>query len=71
MCRHRHNHDLRHTAASLALAKGVPLIDVARWLGHANPTTTLAISGHVVPDQRDRPAAAFENVGRAPLRAVS
>lgn len=64
-------HDLRHTAASLALAKGVPVVDVARWLGHSNPTTTLSIYAHVVPDHRGRPAAAFEDVGRAPLRAVS
>ncbi len=64
-------HDLRHTAASLALAKGVPVVDVARWLGHANPTTTLSVYAHVIPDQRGRPAAAFENVARPTLRAVS
>ncbi len=64
-------HDLRHTAASLALARGVPVVDVAATLGHSKPTTTLSIYGHVVPDQRGRFAAAFENVGRPALKVVS
>ena len=34
-------HDLRHTVASQAVAKGVPLPTVARMLGHAQPTMTL------------------------------
>ncbi|MFB9892083.1 tyrosine-type recombinase/integrase [Planobispora takensis] len=27
-------HDLRHTFASTALAEGVPISEVSRWLGH-------------------------------------
>ncbi|MCY3788396.1 MAG: tyrosine-type recombinase/integrase, partial [Gemmatimonadetes bacterium] len=34
-------HDLRHTVASQAVARGVPLPTVARLLGHAQPTMTL------------------------------
>ena len=34
-------HDLRHTVASQAVARGVPLPTVARMLGHAQPTMTL------------------------------
>ena len=34
-------HDLRHTVASQAVARGVPLSTVARMLGHADPTMTL------------------------------
>ena len=34
-------HDLRHTVASQAVAKGVPLPTVARMLGHTQPTMTL------------------------------
>ena len=34
-------HDLRHTVASQAVARGVPLPTVARMLGHARPTMTL------------------------------
>ena len=34
-------HDLRHTVASQAVARGVPLPTVAKMLGHAQPTMTL------------------------------
>ena len=34
-------HDLRHTVASQAVARGVPLPTVARMIGHAQPTMTL------------------------------
>ena len=34
-------HDLRHTVASQAIARGVPLPTVARMLGHAQPVMTL------------------------------
>ena len=34
-------HDLRHTVASQAVARGVPLSTVARMLGHADPRMTL------------------------------
>ena len=34
-------HDLRHTVASQAMARGAPLPAVARMLGHAQPTMTL------------------------------
>ena len=34
-------HDLRHTVASQAVARGVPLPTVARMLGHSRPTMTL------------------------------
>jgi len=38
--KHIHPHLLRHTFASLALQRGVPLSVVQRWLGHANISTT-------------------------------
>lgn len=34
-------HDLRHTAASLLVAEGVPLFDVAKVLGHASLAVTM------------------------------
>ena len=34
-------HDLRHSVASQAVARGLPLPTVARMLGHAQPTMTL------------------------------
>ena len=47
-------HDLRHTHATLLLAKGVPVKVVSERLGHASPTITLTVYAHVMPgNQRD------------------
>ena len=54
-------HDLRHTVASQAVARGVPLPTVARMLGHADPVMTLRYA-HV--GDRDLQAAA-ERIGKA------
>lgn len=45
-------HDLRHTGITLALGAGVPLKVVQERAGHASPTTTLAIYGHVLPSMQ-------------------
>jgi integrase len=42
-------HDLRHTAASIMLSNGMPVIKIARQLGHAKASTTLDIYGHIIP----------------------
>jgi integrase len=42
-------HDLRHTFASTALAEGVPISEVSRWLGHNSIVTTVDLYGHLVP----------------------
>ena len=54
-------HDLRHTVASQAVARGAALSTVARMLGHADPTMTLRYA-HV--GDRDVQAAA-ERIGKA------
>jgi integrase len=43
-------HDLRHTAASLFAASGMPLARVARVLGHADTATTYKVYLHFFPD---------------------
>jgi integrase len=53
-------HDLRHTAATLALAAGVPVRDVADSLGHATPSVTLSVYGHAVPAGPSRVADALD-----------
>jgi integrase len=53
-------HDLRHTAATLALAAGVPVRDVADNLGHASPSITLNVYGHAVPEGARRVADAMD-----------
>ncbi|MFE0130699.1 tyrosine-type recombinase/integrase [Streptomyces sp. NPDC059037] len=41
-------HSLRHFLASTALANGIPIHDVSRWLGHKSIKTTVDIYGHLV-----------------------
>jgi integrase len=45
-------HDLRHTAASLMLNHGIPVIVVSRMLGHAKPSITLDVYGHLLPSMQ-------------------
>lgn len=52
-------HDLRHTAASLMLASGVPTKVVSDLLGHASPTITLGIYAHVLPGMAEEAGAAL------------
>jgi integrase len=40
-------HDLRHTYTALALEQGANLISISRQLGHARPSTTSDMYGHV------------------------
>ncbi len=48
--RHVRVHDLRHTAGSLALLKGIPGKVVQEMLGHSHYSTTMDIYSHVDPD---------------------
>ena len=43
-------HDLRHTVASLLLSTGHSLKAVSQRLGHANPTMTLRVYAHTMPN---------------------
>jgi integrase len=47
-------HSLRHYFASLALARGIPITDVSRWLGHKSIEVTYRIYGHLVPGSWER-----------------
>jgi integrase len=57
-----HFHDLRHSAASWLLSQGVPVVDVSKLLGHANPAITMRFYAHALPDSQDRVAAAMETL---------
>jgi integrase len=40
-------HDLRHTTASILLAKGWTLKDIQEWLGHSSISVTADIYTHI------------------------
>lgn len=43
-------HDLRHYFASLVIQHGATPVQVARWMGHATPTTTMNVYAHLFDD---------------------
>ena len=49
-------HDLRHTAATLMLMHGIPILVVSRRLGHSKPSVTLDIYGHYLPGMQEEAA---------------
>lgn len=53
-------HDLQHTFASTALAEGVPISEVSRWLGHKSITTTVDLYDHLVPEASGRACDALD-----------
>jgi integrase len=53
-------HDLRHTAATLMLAAGVPLKVVSETLGHASIVVTADVYAHVTPDLKREAADAMD-----------
>ena len=55
-------HDLRHTAASLMLNHGIPVIVVSRRLGHARPSITLDIYGHLIPGMQEEAALMIDEL---------
>ena len=53
-------HSLRHHHASNLIAAGVDVLTISRRLGHASPTITLGVYGHLYPNADDRAAQAIE-----------
>lgn len=53
-------HDLRHSAATLLLAEGVPLAVISDWLGHAGIAVTMQHYAAVVPELRHEAAEAMD-----------
>lgn len=43
-------HDLRHTAISQAIASGADILAISQIAGHANPSITLNVYGHLLND---------------------
>ena len=60
-----HPHELRHTAASLAIAAGADVKVVQQMLGHASASMTLDTYGHLFQDRLDEVAAALSTARNA------
>ena len=60
-------HGLRHTHASSLIAAGIDVLTISRRLGHASPTITLGVYGHLYSNTDDKAAlimeAMFSKVG--------
>lgn len=55
-------HDLRHSAASMLLADGVPVKVVSELLGHTDVSTTLRIYAHVLEGAQEQAASYMERL---------
>jgi integrase len=53
-------HALRHTHASSLIAAGVDVLTISRRLGHASPSITLDVYGHLFKNVDDRAAQVIE-----------
>lgn len=53
-------HSLRHAFVSALLAHGVPITEVAIWLGHRDISVTFSIYGHLVPSAASRAVSVLD-----------
>lgn len=66
---YRKFHCLRHTHATMLLAAGVPILEVAKRLGHSRPSHTLNLYGHAIPGYDQQVPSIVEKVfqlGKSP-----
>ena len=66
-----HPHELRHTAASLAIASGADVKVVQQMLGHKSAVMTLDQYGHLFGDRLDVVADAMDTARTAAMAHVS
>ena len=55
-------HDLRHTAASLMINNGAAVFVVSKRLGHAIPSITMDIYGHLIPMMQEGIAELIDEI---------
>jgi integrase len=53
-------HSLRHTFASTMLARGIPITELAHFLGHRDINVTHQVYGHLLPSAAKRAVAALD-----------
>jgi len=54
-------HDLRHTAASLMLNHGIPVLIASKSLGHSKPSITIDVYGHMIPSKEKEAEQLMDN----------
>lgn len=59
--RHIRFHDLRHSCASLLLAKGIPMKAIQEWLGHSTYSTTANLYTHLENNTKNVSANVLAN----------
>lgn len=59
---HMRFHDLRHAAASLLMAEGVPIKVISEALGHSDITVTLKVYAHLMPGAQQEAATAMDRL---------
>ena len=55
-------HDLRHTAATLMISNGIPVLIVSKILGHSQPSVTMNIYAHASVEMQSEAAKLMENL---------
>ncbi|MEH0417910.1 tyrosine-type recombinase/integrase [Streptomyces sp. B21-083] len=64
-------HSLRHTFASVQLDARESVVSVSKWLGHADPSITLRIYAHMMPEADGRGRTAMQNWFEGPPKKIS
>lgn len=64
-------HSLRHTFASVQLDSRENPVAVSKWMGHADPSITLRIYAHFMPEADGRGRAAMQNWFEGPAKKIS
>jgi integrase len=60
-------HHLRHTAASLLIARGAHAKDIQEWLGHSSYQVTMDVYGHLFPERQHELARGLDEIRKAAL----
>jgi integrase len=55
-------HDLRHTAVSLMLNHGIPVLIVSKRVGHSKPSITIDVYGHLIPSRQEEAAQLMDDL---------
>lgn len=59
---HINPHAFRHTLASVLLAKGIDIVTISRYLGHANVNTTESFYSHIIEENKAKAADCIADV---------